>query len=80
MNSVNKIRLLIVSVFLLVFVIAFSFSKSFSYAEEAAVYTYKVVPLSQAKGWLESILNKYGSDGWKLVEIDDGTGNIIFRK
>lgn len=40
---------------------------------------YKVVPLRGISD-LEEALNKYAAQGWRLVEIDDGTGNIIFEK
>ena len=48
-----------------------------SYAASTQI-SFKVVPLSKVSD-LEEALNEYGNQGWDLVEIDDGTGNIIFR-
>ena len=49
-----------------------------SYAASTQI-RFKVVPLSKVSD-LEEALNEYGNQGWDLVEIDDGTGNIIFRQ
>ena len=60
------------------FLSEYSFGKEVKSPKISKKYIYKVVPLTKISN-LEDFLNKYGANGWRFVQLDGSTGNIILE-
>jgi hypothetical protein len=78
----NKVLLVVVSVLLLLNLMV-SFLRTPSTAYAAKTVQYKVEPNGwqdfKKSGELEAMLNKYGKEGWELVDSNSVYG-FIFKK
>ena len=75
-----KFMLLTFAFVLAVFVSVFAYNNPKNNGNvKKSYYVYKVIPLSQISD-LESVLNQYGKDGWRMVQVEGSTGNLILEK